>query len=129
MVNFGNSGEGRADDVGIADGGAAWLVDSTGEFVITLGEFMIVNEPGGVVGFSTFGFVNASRCIRNALSNCSLTDADDIAGAGVSSEVAFVSAAAASELSAGTAESLTSSNVDSATADVTPSSIPLALAN
>jgi len=129
LVNVGNAGERGVDAVGAADRWAACLVDSAGEFVITFDEFMIVNEPGGVVGLRAFGFAIAFRCIRNALSNCSLTDADDIPGAGFSSEVAFVSAAAASELSAGTAESFASSDVDSATVDVTPSSVPLALAN
>ena len=124
LVNVGSSGEFGADD-----GGVASLVDSDCECGVTVGEFMIVNEPGDVVDFNALGFVIASRCRRNASSNCSLTDDDDIAAADVSSEVAFVSASAATKLSAGTVESFASGDVDSATADVTPSSFPLALAN
>ena len=100
-------------------------MDSDGDFGVTVGEFMIVNEPGGFVGLSEFGFVIASRCIRNAFSNCSLAD---IRGKDWS-DVAFVSAAVASDSSAGCVGLFASCGIDVSTGDVMLSSIPLALAN
>ena len=124
MVDVGDFEDEVADDSGVAS-----LVDSDGDFCVTVGEFMIVNEPGGFVGLSEFGFVIASRCIRNALSNCSLAEIEDGAGGDDWSDVAFVSAAAASDSSAGCVGVFASCGVDISTGDVTLSSIPLALAN
>lgn len=124
MVDVGDFEDEVADNSGVAS-----LVDSDGDFGVTVGEFMIVNEPGGFVGLSEFGFVIASRCIRNAFSNCSLADVGDGAGREDWSDVAFVSAAVSSVSSAGCTGLFASCGIDDSTGDVMLSSIPLALAN
>lgn len=103
---------------------------------------MIVNEPCGVVDFDALGLSIASRCIRKAFSNWSLTDAEGTEGAAVAaaalSEAAAASAAVVAVaalpalvdgLSAGIVESLSFGDVAASTAEVLPSSNPLALAN